>query len=118
MKTNYKNYSRKFEERKTESEIPTMSTEAWRKANPNLETNEEVEVVKKKPVIAPTLHEVTNCGHLNVRKDKDLGSPVVTILKAGTKVLALDTDTKVWAKVGLDSESLEGYVLKEYIKEA
>ena len=64
---------------------------------------------------SPIFGVVTDCFRLNVRKEPNVTSEIVSVIYSGTKVrLGLDFDA-AWWKVVLDDGS-SGYALKQYIK--
>lgn len=69
----------------------------------------------KKIKSSPTFGVVDGCFRLNVRKEPNVTSEIVSVIPIGTKVkLGLDFDA-AWWKVVLDDGS-SGYALKQYIK--
>lgn len=64
---------------------------------------------------SPIFGVVTDCFRLNIRKEPNVTSDIVSVIPRGTRVkLGLDFDA-AWWKVVLDNGS-SGYALKQYIK--
>lgn len=102
-----KNYSNYYNEKKNEDEIAKVE---------DVEATETTETIESIKETVPVMGVVVNCSKLNVRKEPNLGSQVITELDKGTTVeLINDTVLRDFRKVKVNG--VIGYCMSFYIEE-
>lgn len=108
------NYNKMFNAAKEDADT-IMETTSLDAANTEAETEEqeiEIKVATDAEETTEVVGVVCDCVKLNVRKDSDIKSDIVTVLNAGEEVI-IDTElsTDDWYFVLNES----GYCMKKYI---
>lgn len=80
--------------------------------------DEKTTMTKNNPTEAIVFADVIKCQQLNLRAEPDFKSKVLCVLDKGTTVMLCDLQANLtdWVKV-CTGFGIEGYVIREFIKE-
>ena len=124
--SNRKNYSNYYKEkgedliRGLKEGVDSENVDAKNEVTKNI--TEVVEVIEgeypgkdHEREMIPILAKVVNCNKLNVRKEPNANSEIVTVLDEGATVEIISTDIRGFRKV--KTTDLKGYCMSFYIEE-
>lgn len=84
-------------------------------SNHSVEEHVSAEGVENEVVAKPVIGTVSNCNHLNIRKEPCIPSDIIAVIPSGTTVVIdMDRSTEGWYSVVVD-DCIEGFCMNCYV---